>query len=562
MRRALRSNFPKGSSFWAVRRAQWLALGISEEEMERPKIAVVNSSSEIAICFSHLDGVATAVKAAIRAAGGLPFEIRTAAPSDFIHSPGRRGTYILPSRDLIANDIEMQVEGAQLDGMVVLASCDKTTPGQMMAAARLDIPTIVIPCGYQPAGEWKGHHNDIEEVFLAAGHHAAGALSLDELKGMSATAIRGPGVCAGMGTANSMHIVAEALGMALPGSAPVLANSAKMFADAAAAAARIVEMVWADLRPRAILTEAAFHNAVHALLAVAGSINCIKHMQAVAVEAQSGVDVYALVERAMERVPVLAGVRPVGDLGTEEFEAAGGGAAVLKQLEPLLRPEALTVTGRRMGEHLAEARVADAGRIRPLSDPLSAKPGIVLLRGSLCPGGGIVKMGLGTGKRTRFRGTARCFGLADEAIAALRAGVIQKGDVVVLRGLGVMGGPGMGMASRIVFALDGAGLGPDVAVVTDGQLSGLVNKGLVVGEVTPEAAIGGPIGLVQDGDAIEIDVEARRAELLVDAAELEARRARFVPPEPPGPEGWLSIYRKSVQPLSRGAALVSGEERP
>ncbi len=557
-RRPLRSNFPTGSSFWAVRRAQWVALGLTDADMEKPKIAVVNSSSELAICFSHLDGIAAAVKQAIRDAGGLPFEIRTTAPSDFIHSPGRRGTYILPARDLITNDIEMQVEGAQLDGMVVLASCDKTTPGQLMAAARLDIPTIVVPCGYQPAGAWKGHHNDIEEVFLAAGHHAAGALSLDELKGMSGTAIRGPGVCAGMGTANSMHIMAEALGMALPGTAPVLANSPKMVSDVAAAGARIVEMVWEDLRPRAILTEAAFHNAALALLAVAGSINCIKHMQAVAVEARSGVDVYRLVEQAMDRVPVLADVRPIGTTDTEAFEAAGGARAVLKQLGKLLSGQALTVTGRSIGEEIAEAPDGDTAVIRPLSNPYSQKPGIVLLRGSLCPDGGIVKMGLGTGKRTQFRGTARCFSAADEAIAALRAGVIKAGDVVVLRGLGVMGGPGMGMASRVVFALDGAGLGPEVAVVTDGQLSGLVNKGLVVGEVTPEAAIGGPIGLVEDGDAIAIDVEARRADLLVEDATLAARRARFVPKSEP-PEGWLGIYAKSVQPLTKGAALVKGE---
>lgn len=556
MRRKLRSNFAEGSSFWAVRRAQWLALGISDADMQKPKIAVVNSSSEMAICFSHLDGVAAVVKQAVRDAGGLPFEIRTTAPADFIHSPGRRGTYILPMRDLITHDIEAQVEGAQLDGMIVLASCDKTTPGQLMAAARLDLPTIVVCCGYQPSGAWQGHHNDIEEVFLAAGHHAAGALSFEDLKGMTATAIGGPGVCAGMGTANSMHIVTEALGMMLPGSAPVLANSPRMVEFARASGARIVEMVWEDLRPRRIMTEAAFANAIDALMAVAGSINCIKHLQAVAVEAESGVDVYALVERAMGRVPVLTAVRPIGDVGTEALEAAGGTMAVLKRLESLIRGEAMTVSGRTMGEAVAAARVLDEKVVRPLADPLSAEPGIVLLRGSLCAEGGMVKMGLGGNKPRRFAGPARCFGLVDDAIAALRAGQIVKGDVVVLRGLGVKGGPGMGMASRIVFALDGAGLGPDVAVVTDGQLSGLVNKGLVVGEVTPEAAVGGAIGLVEDGDAIAIDIAARRADLLVPEEVLAERRAGFRPNGAPAAQGWLSVYEKSVQPLSSGAALV------
>ena len=229
MTRKLRSNFERGTSFWAVRRAQWRALGLTDADMEKPKIAVINTSSELAICFSHLDGVAKAVKEAIRAAGGLPFEVRTTAPSDFIHSPGHRGNYILPMRDLITNDIEVQVEGARLDGMVCLTSCDKTVPGQLMAAARIDIPTILVPCGYQPSGVFNNHHVDIEEVFLGAGHYVAGKIGFDELLGMSENAIRGPGVCSGMGTANSMHIVCEALGMALPGSAPVLANSERMF---------------------------------------------------------------------------------------------------------------------------------------------------------------------------------------------------------------------------------------------------------------------------------------------------------------------------------------------
>ena len=250
MKRKLRSNFQPGTSFWAVRRAHWLALGLTDEDMEKPKIAVVNTSSELAICFSHLDGVAKIVKDAIRAAGGLPFEVRTAAPSDFIHSAGHRGNYILPSRDLIVNDIEVQVEGAQLDGMICLTSCDKTIPGQLMAAARLDIPTMMVICGYQPSGTYKNHHMDIEEVFLGAGHHVAGKLSFEELKAMSENAILGPGVCSGMGTANSMHIVCEALGMSLPGSAPVLANSKKMIECAQASGRRIVEMVWEDLRPR------------------------------------------------------------------------------------------------------------------------------------------------------------------------------------------------------------------------------------------------------------------------------------------------------------------------
>src|SRR4051812_40626605 len=253
-KRELRSNYEKGTSLWAVRRAQWRALGLTDEDMEKPKIAVVNTSSELAICFSHLDGVAKIVKEAIREAGGLPFEIRTTAPSDFIHSAGHRGNYILPMRDLITNDIEVQVEGAKLDGMICLTSCDKTVPGHLMAAARLNIPSLLVIGGYQPSGVYRNHHVDIEEVFLGAGHHVAGKLSFEDLLGMSEAAIGGPGVCSGMGTANSMHIVTEALGMSLPGAAPVLANSKRMIDFAKKAGRRIVEMVSEDLLPRAIMT--------------------------------------------------------------------------------------------------------------------------------------------------------------------------------------------------------------------------------------------------------------------------------------------------------------------
>src|SRR5688572_28947934 len=346
MKRKLRSNLDEGSVPWSGRRAQWRALGLTDEDMQKPKIAIVNSSSELSSCFSHLDGLADELKVAIRAAGGVPFEIRTAAPSDFVTSAGKRGAYILPSRDLIASDIEVAVEGALLDGMVTLASCDKTTPGQLMAAGRLNIPTIVVGCGYQPSGIYRGEHVDFEDVFLYAGHVATGAMTVDELAEMASVAVGGPGVCSGMGTANSMHIATEALGMALPGSTPVLANSDAMWATVRAAGARIVDMVWDDLKPRDILKRGAFANAVRAVLAVGGSVNCIKHLQATATEAGSGVDVYGLSETLADETPVVAGVRPVGERFIEEFEAAGGCRAVMKQLETLLDGDALTLSGR------------------------------------------------------------------------------------------------------------------------------------------------------------------------------------------------------------------------
>jgi dihydroxy-acid dehydratase len=550
-KRKLRSNFPRGSYLWAVRRAHYQALGIAEADMEKPKIAIVNSSSELAICFSHLDGVAAKVKEAVRAAGGLPFEVRTAAPSDFITGAGHRGGYILSARDLIPNDIEVQVEGAQLDAMVLLASCDKTVPGQLMAAARLNIPSIMIVCGYQASGE-----HDIEDVFLHSMHAAMGRMGVNELEAMANTAIRSPGVCSGMGTANSMHIVAEALGVALPGSAPVAAMSPRMMEFVRQAGTRIVEMVEADLKPRDILTPGAFRNAVMAVLAVGGSMNTVKHLQATAVEAGLRIDIYKLFEKLAAKVPVIAGVRPVGSHSIEQFEAAGGARAVMKQLEPMLDTQARTVSGRTVAANLQDFKVLDAEVIRPASRPVAKKPALVILRGSLAPEAAIVKIGISPTKSRKFAGSAICFSTSDEAIEALQRGRIKPGHVVVLRGLGLTGSPGMGGASRIVFALDGAALGEEVAVVTDGQLSGLVNKGLVVGEVSPEAAAGGPLALVQEGDRISIDVDRRKVDLEVPKAELARRARRLKPGKRTAEPGWLGIYRRNVVPLPKGAVLT------
>ena len=552
---ALRSNFDEGTSRWATRRAQWRALGLTDEDMVKPKIAIVNSSSALAICFSHLDEIAARAKRAIERAGGVAFEVRTAAPSDFITSAGHRGGYILSARDLIVNDIEVAVEGALLDGMLCLASCDKTAPGQLMAAARLDIPTIIVACGYQPSGRYQGRHCDIEDVFLAAGHHAGGQLSLPELTEMSENAILGPGVCPGVGTANTMHIACEALGMALPGSTPVRANSQPMWDAVEQASARIVEMVLGDLRPRDILTPDAFANAVITILSVSGSINSVKHLQAVAAEAECDVDVYRLFERLAADVPLLSAIRPNGEHSIEDFEDAGGARALMKQLEGWLHTAAMTLTGRTLGENLAGVTVADEEIIRPPGRALGHRPTIVLIRGSLAPGGGIVKLAVADDRRLDFTGPAAVYDSPAQALEAVRHGDVRGGEVVVLRGQGPTGSPGMGMASQLVFALDGAGLTGRVAVVTDGQLSGLVNKGIVVGEVSPEAAAGGPLALVRTGDQIRIDVPARTADILVAESELECRRASLAEPPPPEEKGWLRIYQRLVRPLPEGAVL-------
>ena len=558
MKKVLRSNFEPGSPREAVRRAQWKALGLTDEDLLKPKIAVVNSSSELAICFSHLDGIAKVVKEAVRDAGGLPFEIRTAAPSDFIISAGAAGGYMLASRDLIVNDMEIAVEGAQLDGMICLSSCDKTPPAHLMAAGRFNIPTILVMCGYQPSGHFEGKHVDIEDVFLGSVQAMFGKLSKEKLRGMCDHAITGPGVCAGMGTANSMHIVCEALGMALPGSAPILANSPKMFDYCRRAGRRIVEMVLEDLKPRDILTPGSFENAAAAVLAVSGSINCIKHLQATAIEAGVDVDVFQLFNDLGDKVPVLSAVAPNGTDTIEAFEAAGGAKALMLQLESLLDLTAMTVTGRTVADNLADAEVFDEEVIRPLDRPFSNKPPIVVLHGSLAPESAIVKLGVrGPDRKTQFTGTANVYENGPDAIEAIQRGDVKPGQVLVVRGMGPKGGPGMaGPASRVVFAIDSAGLSDEVAFVSDGQLSGLCLKGIMVAEVSPESAVGGPLSLVENGDTIRIDVDARVLDINVPESELANRRARRGEPVLPKSKGYLSVYQRTVQPMSTGAVLI------
>ena len=552
---ALRSVFEPGSNRWAMRRAQWIALGLTDEDMARPKIAIVNTSSDLASCYAHLDGLVGPLKAAISEAGGIGFEIRTAAPSDAITSAGAAGQYILPSRDLIVSDIEVAAEGALLDGMVCLSSCDKTTPAHLMAAGRLNIPTIVVACGYQPSGVYRGEDVDFEDIFAYAGHVAAGRMTVAELAEMSSCAVTGPGVCAGMGTANSMHIAAEALGMALPGSTPVRAGSPKMWQTVTEAGRRIVELIEQDVKPRSILTPGAFRNAVTAILAISGSVNCLKHLQAVAVEAGCDADVYALFETLAPQVPLLAAVKPNGNRRIDEFEAAGGALGLLRQLAPLLDLSRPTVGGLTVGDLVDGVRAVDEDVIHPLDKPLARHPGIVILRGSLAPDGAVAKRTVADDGVHRFGGPARVYRSREEGIAAIRAGHVHAGEALVLTGLGLRGAPGMGFTSAFVFALDGAGLSDKVAVITDGQLSGLVNKGISVAEVSPEGAAGGPLGLVRDGDLISVDLEARTIDLHVADDELARRRAALPALTPPPGCGWLSVYARTVRPLTRGATL-------
>ncbi len=556
---ALRSNFRPGSIEWAVRRAQWRALGLTDADMERPKIAVINSSSRLSSCYSHLDDLSKAVHEGIRDAGGIPFEVRTISPSDFIIGAGKKGRYILPSRDLLVNDVEVMVEGAQLDGMVCLSSCDKTTPAHLMAAVRLDIPTILVIGGYQEwgvcgEGSYSGQVVDIESVYESIGAFARGRIGLSDLRALTESAICSPGVCAGLATANTMHMLAEALGMALPGSAPIAATSPRLPSLAYEAGRRIVEMVEEGLRARQVITAASIANAVRVAQAIGGSVNCVRHLAAIAAEAELDLDVVRLFEESWSSIPLLCRIRPNGVHTIRNLEEAGGARTVLKRLAPLLQCDVLTVAGRPLGELIAETDEGNAQVVRPLQDPYLRHGGLLVLRGNLAPDGAIVRVaGLRPDFPKQVVGPARVFDDEEQAIAALASGRIGAGDVVVLRGMGPRGGPGTVFAAGFAAALVGAGLAEKVAVITDGELSGL-NRGLVVGQVMPEAADGGPLALVEDGDQVSIDLEARRIDILVPEEKLRQR----VPhswPRADEERGWLRIYGKMVGPIKRGATL-------
>lgn len=560
--REYRSNFIPGETRWAVRRAQWRAMGISEDEMHKPKIAVINTSNQLSSCFIHLDEISALVQRAIRDAGALAFEVRTVASSDFVTSAGKKARYLMPTRDLMVNEIECMVEGAELDGMICLSSCDKTTPAHLMAAARLDIPAMVLTCGYQIGGlcrneKFENQFYDIDDVYEQVGALATGSITLDDLTGLTETSIQSAGVCAGLGTANSMHIVAEALGMSLPGNSPIWANGRRLREYARAAGRQIVALTEADIRPRQIITEASIENAVKTVQAVGGSVNTVRHLSAIATEAGLGIDVVGAYERFGEEINLLTAVRPNGKYRTEDLEVAGGTPAVLSRLQDQLDLGVMTVTGKTLGENIAEAEVRDAAVIRTLKHPVSTRPGIAILRGNLAPDGAIVKLSAVPRERDAFVGPANIFSGEDEAIAALGEGGIEKGDVIILREMGPVGGPGTVFACSFVAALNGAGIAEHVAVVTDGELSGL-NRGIIVGQLMPEAAAGGPLALVRQGETVRIDFEALTIDMDVPQAEIDVRRAAWEPeplPDADGSSSYLAQYARLVQPIAQGAVL-------
>jgi dihydroxy-acid dehydratase len=533
------------------------AAGYTRDDLSRPLIGIANTWTEIGPCNLHLRDVAGHVRAGIRAAGGTPLEFNTVSVSDGITmgTPGMR--FSLVSRELIADAIELVVDAYALDGVVALVGCDKTIPGAAMALARLDVPGLVLYGGSIAAGRVDGRDVTIQEVFEAVGAHATKRLSLAQLTDLEERACPGAGACGGQFTANTMAGACEFLGLSPLGSAGVPAMDPRRPAVARDAGALAVSLVHAARSPRQILTREAFENAIAWVAATGGSTNAVLHLLAIAVEAGVPLDL-ATFDAISARVPWLADLKPGGRFVATDLDAAGGSPLVARRLldAGLLHAAALTVTGETLGDAAAAATETAGQRVvAPIDAPLAPRGGLVILEGTLAPAGAVAKLA----GRAEYRhcGPARVFEHESAAFAAVEARTIHPGDVVVIRNEGPRGGPGMAEMLAVTSALVGAGLGDRVALITDGRFSGATH-GLMVGHVAPEAAAGGPIAVVRDGDAITIDVRARRVDLDVDAAEIAARLAARVPSPPRATSGVLAKYARLVSSASIGAVTCPG----
>jgi dihydroxy-acid dehydratase len=533
------------------------ALGLTREEMERPLVGVVNAANEVVPGHMHLDRVAEAVKAGVRLAGGTPMEFPAIGVCDGLAMNHEGMRFSLPSREIIADSVELMATAHPFDALVCIPNCDKVTPGMLMAMLRLNIPAILISGGPMPAGEYGGRRADLITVFEGVGRARRGDLSAEELEELALRACPGCGSCAGMFTANTMNCLAEAVGLALPGNGTAPASSAERIRLAKQAGMQVMRLLEQRISPRDIVSPAAVHNAVAVDMALGGSTNTVLHLPAVFTEA--GLDLDLDIFDAISRVtPNLCRLSPAGEHHIQDLHAAGGILAVLAALAEggLVKTEALTATGASVAENIrrAKARVLDSSVIRPLSDPYSAEGGLAVLRGNLAPDGAVVKQSAVAPEMMRRTGRARVFDAEEEAMQAILGGEIVKGDVVVIRYEGPRGGPGMREMLSPTSAVTGMGLGKDVALLTDGRFSGGTN-GAAVGHISPEAADGGPIGLVRDGDEIRIDIPSRRLELLVEEEELERRRKTHKPREKEIASPVLRRYAKQVGSAAGGAML-------
>ena len=529
------------------------AVGMRDEDFTKPQIGVASSWNEITPCNLSLQRLGVAAKEGVHRAGGFPMEFGTISVSDGI-SMGHVGMHwSLVSREIIADSVETVVQAERLDGTVLLAGCDKSLPGMLMAAARLDLAAVFVYAGSILPGHVNGREVNIADAFEAVGACARGLMTREEVDAIERAICPGEGACGGMYTANTMASAAEALGMALPGSASPPAVDRRRDGIARASGEAVVGMIEKGITARQILTREAFENAIAVVMAFGGSTNAVLHLLAIAWEAGVPLELDDF-NRIGDRVPHLADVKPFGAHVMSTVDQVGGVPVVMKALldAGLMHGDALTVTGRTLAENLAEIDPPDldGSIIRALDDPIHPTGGITILRGSLAPEGAVVKSaGFDS---ARFEGTARVFDGEQGAMTAVEDGTLGPGDVVVIRYEGPRGGPGMREMLAVTGAIKGAGLGKDVLLLTDGRFSG-ATTGLCVGHVAPEATDGGPIAFVRDGDQIVLDVERRTLDLMVDDAELARRRAGWTPPEPTLRTGVLGKYARLVGSAAQGA---------
>lgn len=537
----------------APSRALFKAMGVTDEEISRPLIGIANSANELVPGHIHLDRIVEAVKAGIRMAGGTPLEFSTIGVCDGLAMGHAGMRYSLASRELIADSVEIMAMAHPFDGIVLVPNCDKIVPGMLMAALRLNIPAVVVSGGPMMTGRFKGKKADVITVFEAVGKVKADEMTLDELAELEEKACPGCGSCAGMFTANSMNCLTEALGLGLPGNGTIPAVDAARIRLSKRAGMKVMELVSRDIRPRQIATIEAFKNAMAMDMALGCSTNTVLHVPAIAREAGITIDL-EMFDEISSRTPHICSLSPAGPNHLEDLNAAGGVQGVLKLLVDggLANPEVMTVTGEKLSKNIESAAVRDFDVIRPLSNPHSPVGGIAIIRGNLAPDGAVVKQAAVDPGMLKNTGPARVFDSEEEAVAAILDGVIKPGNIVVIRYEGPRGGPGMREMLNPTSALAGMGLDRLVALITDGRFSG-GTRGAAIGHVSPEAAHGGLIALVQDGDEISIDIPGKTINLMVSADEVERRRAAWTPPEPPVTEGYLARYAAQVTSAAQGA---------
>ena len=552
---SLRSdNVTKGAER-APNRSLFYAMGYTKEELERPLIGVVSAHSEIVPGHVHLDKIADAVKAGVRMAGGTPVLIPSIGVCDGIAMGHTGMKYSLASRELICDSVETMTMAHQLDGLVLIPNCDKIVPGMVMAAVRMNVPAIVCSGGPMLAGKYDGEEVSLSKLFEAVGAYKAGMIDGCKLEECETGACPGCGSCAGMYTANSMNCLCEAVGIALPGNGTIPAVSNKRTILAKHAGMAIMELVRNNICARDIINEKSIQNALACDMALGCSSNSVLHLLAIANEAGVHLDLN-LFNQMSAKVPNLCHLAPAGSTHMQDLDAAGGIPAVQAELvkKGLLDTSALTVTGKTLGENIEGAYIKDHNAIRSIDNPYSETGGIQILWGNIAQKGCVVKRSAVAPEMLKHSGRARVFNSEDEAIAAIYAGKIVDGDVVVIRYEGPKGGPGMREMLNPTSALAGMKLDKTVALITDGRFSG-ASRGASIGHVSPEAADGGNIALIEEGDIIEIDIPNASVNVLVSDAELDARRAKYVAPEPNVKTGWLARYAKLVSSADVGAIM-------